>query len=103
LVTIDTVQLKKLMSGTKKYTASNSGRIKKNFIKAEAEISLLQAVKICRSRFEQMVGSSKVKIVKKKRKIYVPFSEVDRYFTDPSIRQGNPFLQVEHWQSLDHH
>ncbi|HEY4967058.1 MAG TPA: hypothetical protein VII28_11700 [Puia sp.] len=45
----------------------------------------MSAVKICRSKFDQLVATNKIKTVKKKRKIYLPFSEVERYFTDPTI------------------
>ena len=48
-------------------------------------IEFMKAVKICRSKFDKLVTSSKIKTVKKKRKIYVPLSEVDRYFSDASI------------------
>lgn len=44
------------------------------------------AVRICRSKFDQLVNQNKIKTIKKRRKIYVPTSEVDRYFSDPSIR-----------------
>lgn len=49
-------------------------------------IEFMEAVKICRSKFDKLVASSHIKAVKKKRKIYVPVSEVDRYFRDPSIQ-----------------
>ena len=45
----------------------------------------MSAVKICRSKFDQLVAANKIKTVKKKRKIYLPASEVDRYFADPTI------------------
>ena len=49
-------------------------------------IEFMKAVKICRSKFDKLVASSHIKAVKKKRKIYVPIGEVDRYFRDPSIQ-----------------
>ena len=49
-------------------------------------MEFMKAVRICRSKFDKLVASSKIKIVKKKRKIYVPLSEVDRYFLDASIQ-----------------
>ena len=49
-------------------------------------IEFMKAVKICRSKFDKLVASSHIKAIKKKRKIYVPLSEVDRYFRDPSIQ-----------------
>jgi hypothetical protein len=48
-------------------------------------IEFMKAVKICRSKFDQLASTSKIKVIKKKRKLYVPFSEVERYFTDPSV------------------
>jgi hypothetical protein len=48
-------------------------------------VEFMKAVKICRSKFDQLAATSKIKVIKKKRKIYVPLSEVDRYFTDPSV------------------
>lgn len=46
----------------------------------------MNAVRIKRTKFDQLVLSNKIKIIKKRRKIYVPLSEVDRYFTDSSIQ-----------------
>lgn len=46
----------------------------------------MTAVRICRSKFDQLVAANKIKTIKKKRKIYVPVSEVDRYFSDSSIQ-----------------
>jgi hypothetical protein len=48
-------------------------------------VEFMKAVKICRSKFDKLVSSSKIRTVKKKRKIYVPQSEVERYFLDASI------------------
>lgn len=44
------------------------------------------AVRICRSKFDQLVSGNKIKTIKKRRKIYVPASEIERYFSDPSIQ-----------------
>ena|SRR5665213_3648207 len=46
----------------------------------------MAAVRIGRTKFDQLVLTSKIRIIKKRRKIYVPISEVDRYFTDPGIQ-----------------
>ena len=48
-------------------------------------VEFMRAVKICRSKFDQLSATSKICVIKKKRKLYVPFSEMERYFTDPSI------------------
>jgi hypothetical protein len=46
----------------------------------------MAAVRIRRSKFDQLVSQNKIRTIKKIRKIYVPTSEVDRYFSDPSIK-----------------
>jgi len=46
----------------------------------------MTAVRICRSKFDQLVSENKIRIIRKRRKIYVPTSEVDRYFSDSSIK-----------------
>lgn len=43
-------------------------------------IEFMQAVRIGRTKFDQLVAESKVKTIKKGRKIYVPIGEVERYF-----------------------
>lgn len=45
----------------------------------------MSAVRIGRTKFDQLVLSNKIRIIKKRRKIYVPVAEVERYFSDPSI------------------
>jgi hypothetical protein len=49
-------------------------------------LEFMSAVKIKRWKFDQLISANKIKAVKKKRKIYVPVSEVERYFTDPKIQ-----------------
>jgi hypothetical protein len=46
----------------------------------------MAAVRICRSKFDQLVLTNQIKTVKKSRKIYVPVTEIERYFSDSSIR-----------------
>jgi len=46
----------------------------------------MAAVKIGRTKFDKLVNTSRIKVIKKKQKIYVPVSEVNRYFIDPSIK-----------------
>ena len=46
----------------------------------------MATVRIGRTKFDQLVSTSKIRIIKKRRKIYVPVSEVDRYFIDPGIQ-----------------
>ncbi len=45
----------------------------------------MAAVRIQRTKFDQLAQSNKIKTIKKRRKIYVPISEVEKYFTDPSV------------------
>lgn len=49
-------------------------------------VEFMHAVKIKRWKFDQLINEAKIKAIKKKRKIYVPVSEVERYFTDPRIQ-----------------
>jgi hypothetical protein len=55
-------------------------------VKNIAAKEFMAAVRIGRTKFDQLVSTSKIRIIKKRRKIYVPVSEVDRYFTDPGIQ-----------------
>lgn len=46
----------------------------------------MEAVRIKRTKFDQLVQTSRIKIIRKKRKIYVSVSEIDRYFNDPTVQ-----------------
>lgn len=46
----------------------------------------MRAVGIKRWKFDRLIADNKIRAVKKKRKIYVPVGEVERYFKDPNIR-----------------
>jgi hypothetical protein len=48
-------------------------------------IEFMNAVRIKRSRFAKLVNASKIKVIKKGRRIYVPIGEVERYFSDKGI------------------
>jgi hypothetical protein len=54
-------------------------------IKNISAIDFMKAIGVKRTKFDQLVSENKIKIIKKKRKIYVPISEIDRYFNDASI------------------
>jgi hypothetical protein len=45
-------------------------------------IEFMKAVRIKRTKFDQLVNQNEIKTIKKKRKIYVPISEVERYFSN---------------------
>jgi hypothetical protein len=44
----------------------------------------MAAVNIKRTKFDELVKTNKIRIIRKQRKIYVPVSEIDRYFNDPT-------------------
>ncbi len=45
-------------------------------------IEFMSAVRIGRTKFDQLVAQNKVRTIKKDRKIYVPIGEVERYFKE---------------------
>jgi hypothetical protein len=55
-------------------------------IKHITAIEFMKSVRIKRTKFDTLVQANKIKIIKKRRKIYVPISEVERYFNDPEIQ-----------------
>jgi hypothetical protein len=46
----------------------------------------MDAVRIKRTKFDQLVQGNKIKVIKKRRKIYVPVEEIERYFKDWDIQ-----------------
>ena len=54
-------------------------------VKYITAMEFMNAVRIHRTKFDQLVQSNKIRTIKKKRKIYVPIDEVNRYFTDSTI------------------
>ena len=46
----------------------------------------MEAVHIGRWKFDELVAKNMIRTVKKKRKIYIPMGEVERFFMDSSIR-----------------
>ena len=55
-------------------------------VKYITAIEFMEAVRIKRSKFDQLVQASKIKILKKGRKIYVPVGEIERFFNDRTIQ-----------------
>lgn len=45
----------------------------------------MEAVRIKRTKFDQLVLTNKIRTIKKRRKVYVPATVIDRYFKDASI------------------
>ena len=55
-------------------------------VKYITAMEFMAAVRIRRTKFDELVKFGKIKVIKKCRKIYVPVEEVDRYFRDSSVR-----------------
>lgn len=49
-------------------------------------IEFMAAVKIKRTKFDQLVKANLIRIVKKGRRIYVPQAEVERFFSNLAIK-----------------
>jgi len=46
----------------------------------------MKAVYIGRTKFDQLVNNNKIKVIKKRRKIYVSVNEIKRFFNDPTVK-----------------
>lgn len=76
-------QLELVLTEIKNLKASNKqSPTKESFITAK---EFMAVVRIGRTKFDQLVAAKKIQTIKKLRKIYVPVTEVNRYFTDPNI------------------
>lgn len=49
-------------------------------------IEFMDAVRIRRSKFDNLVATNKIETLKKGRKIYVKATEIERYFNDQTIK-----------------
>ncbi len=49
-------------------------------------IEFMKAVSIKRTKLDDLIARGKIRIVKKKRRIYVPIEEVDRFFKDSTVQ-----------------
>lgn len=63
--------------------ASKGGPRYAEYISAE---EFMQECNIKRWKFDQLIAGNLIKTLKKKRKIYVPISEVARFFKDSNIQ-----------------
>ena len=72
-----------ILQQLKELSSKGQGGLPVKYITAK---EFMKAVSIGRTKFDQLVNTSKIKVIKKRRKIYVPVVEVDRYFTDAGIR-----------------
>jgi hypothetical protein len=74
--------LEKVLAEIKNLQLPKQSPTKESFITAK---EFMAAVRIGRTKFDQLVAARKIQTIKKRRKIYVPVTEVNRYFTDPNI------------------
>lgn len=75
-------QLEQVLIAIKNLQPPKQSVAKENYITAK---EFMAAVRIGRTKFDQLVAAGKIQTIKKLRKIYVPVTEVNRYFTDPNI------------------
>lgn len=74
--------LEKVLAEIKNLQLPKQSPTKESFITAK---EFMAVVRIGRTKFDQLVAARKIQTIKKLRKIYVPVTEVNRYFTDPNI------------------
>jgi hypothetical protein len=74
--------LEKVLAEIKNLQLPKQSVNKEGFITAK---EFMAAVRIGRTKFDQLVAGNKIQTIKKLRKIYVPVTEVNRYFSDPNI------------------
>lgn len=74
--------LEHLLTEVKTLQSARPVSIRDEFITAK---EFMSSVRICRTKFDQLVSQGKINTIKKRRKIYVPSGEVERYFSDPNI------------------
>ena len=76
------ITLEQVLAEIKTRQSARPTVIRDEFITAK---EFMSSVRICRTKFDQLVAQGKIKTIKKRRKIYVPSGEVKRYFSDPTI------------------
>lgn len=74
--------LEELLTEIKTLQSARLAGTRDEFVTAK---EFMSSVRICRTKFDQLVAQGKIKTIKKRRKIYVPSGEVMRYFSDPTI------------------
>lgn len=71
-------QQKEILDQIKMLQEKRHNEIPMNYITAK---EFMDTLRIKRTKFDQLVQTNKIRIIKKERKIYVPVKEVDRYFS----------------------
>ena len=70
-------QQKEILDQIKVLQEKQRNQFSINYITAK---EFMETLRIKRTKFDQLVQTNKIRIIKKERKIYVPVKEVDRYF-----------------------
>ncbi len=70
-------QQKEILDQIKMLQEKRDNQFSINYITAK---EFMDTLRIKRTKFDQLVQTNKIRIIKKERKIYVPVKEVDRYF-----------------------
>ena len=67
------------MQKARESRSNNTNVIRSEYLTSQ---EFMEATKIKRSKFEHLVKTNQIKSIKKIRKLYIPASEIDRYFGD---------------------
>ncbi|MEO5682805.1 MAG: hypothetical protein ABIQ88_09185 [Chitinophagaceae bacterium] len=88
LVMIPETELNLLKSGLQdiKQQLQDLKGSRQTAVKYITAIEFMAAVRIRRTKFDELVRFGKIRVIKKMRKIYVPVEEVDRYFSDKAVQ-----------------
>ena len=70
-------QQKEILDQLKVLQVKRNDQVPTNYITAK---EFMETLRIKRTKFDQLVQTNKIRIIKKERKIYVPVKEIDRYF-----------------------
>lgn len=70
-------QQKEILDQLKVLQEKRNDQVPTNYITAK---EFMETLRIKRTKFDQLVQTNKIRIIKKERKIYVPVKEIDRYF-----------------------
>lgn len=70
-------QQKEILEHIKMLHEKRHNQMPTNYITAK---EFMDTLRIKRTKFDQLVQTNKIRIIKKERKIYVSVKEVDRYF-----------------------
>lgn len=72
-------QQKEILDQIKVLQEKRNNQVPTNYITAK---EFMETLRIKRTKFDQLVQTNKIRIIKKERKIYVPVKEVDKYFSN---------------------